>query len=137
MVKNCDTMLEILHKHKPFQQIRDPENCDVRDFFLWRFFTWPRNYYNDNKIYNLNLIFCKDSSIKLASFISVWLKKDWNYRHPCPLWNTNRFRPILKWSKLSVAETKCIICCEYDCVLIFTQKTKSVYLPRFYYRYGS
>ena len=34
LVENCDTMLEILHKHKPFQRIRDPENCDVRVFFL-------------------------------------------------------------------------------------------------------
>ena len=33
MVENCDTMLEILHKHKPFERIRDPENCDVRVFF--------------------------------------------------------------------------------------------------------
>ena len=24
LVENCDTMLEILHKHKPFQRIRDP-----------------------------------------------------------------------------------------------------------------
>ena len=41
-------MLEILHKHKPFEWIRDLDNCDVRVYFLWRFFTWPRNYYNDN-----------------------------------------------------------------------------------------
>ena len=43
-------MLEILHKHNPFERIRGPDNCDVRGFFLWRFFTWPRNYYNDNNI---------------------------------------------------------------------------------------
>ena len=48
MVENCDTMLEILHKHKPFERIRDPENCDVRVIFFSRFFSWPRNYYNDN-----------------------------------------------------------------------------------------
>ena len=51
MVENCDTMLEILHKHRPFERIRDPENCDVRVNFFRRFFTWPRNYYNDNNIY--------------------------------------------------------------------------------------
>ena len=34
LVENCDTMLEILHKHKPFERIRDPENCDVRVCFL-------------------------------------------------------------------------------------------------------
>ena len=28
-----DIKLEILHKHKPFEQIRDPESCDVRVFF--------------------------------------------------------------------------------------------------------
>ena len=33
MVENCDTMLEILHKHKPFERITDPENCDVRVCF--------------------------------------------------------------------------------------------------------
>ena len=33
LVKNCDTMLETLHKHKPFERIKDPENCDVRVFF--------------------------------------------------------------------------------------------------------
>ena len=48
LVENCDTMLEILHKHKPFERIRDPENCDVRVVFFVKFFTWPRNYYNDN-----------------------------------------------------------------------------------------
>ena len=32
MVKNCDFMLEILHKHKPFERIRDPDNCGVRVF---------------------------------------------------------------------------------------------------------
>ena len=52
MVENCDTMLEILHKHKAFERIRDHENCDVRVFFWWRFFSWPRNYYNDNNFYN-------------------------------------------------------------------------------------
>ena len=34
LVGNCDIKLEILHKHKPFERIRDPENCDVRVFFL-------------------------------------------------------------------------------------------------------
>ena len=33
MAENCDTMLEVLHKHKLFERIRDPENCDVRVFF--------------------------------------------------------------------------------------------------------
>ena len=49
LVENCDTMLEILHKHNPFKQITDPDNCDVRVFFVVKFFTWPRNYYNNNK----------------------------------------------------------------------------------------
>ena len=43
-------MLEILHKHNPFERIRSPDNCDVRLIFLVEFFTWPRNYYNDNKV---------------------------------------------------------------------------------------
>ena len=34
LVENCDTMLEILHKHKPFERIRDLDNCDVRVYFL-------------------------------------------------------------------------------------------------------
>ena len=44
-------MLEILNKFNQFERIRCPDNCDVRVvfFFLWRFFTWPGNYYNDNK----------------------------------------------------------------------------------------
>ena len=49
LVENCDTMLEILHKHEPFERIRGPDNCDVRVFSFVKFFTWPRNYYNDNK----------------------------------------------------------------------------------------
>ena len=30
---NCDIKLEILHKHDPFEPIRDPGNCDVRVSF--------------------------------------------------------------------------------------------------------
>ena len=30
LVENCDIKLEILHKHNPFEPIRDPDNCDVR-----------------------------------------------------------------------------------------------------------
>ena len=48
LVGNCDIKLEILHKHNPFERIRDPDNCDVRVIFFVKFFTWPRNYYNDN-----------------------------------------------------------------------------------------
>ena len=48
LVENCDVMLEILHKLNPFEQIRDPDNCDVRLIFLVKFFAWPRNYYNNN-----------------------------------------------------------------------------------------
>ena len=50
LAENCDIKLEILHKHNPFEPIRDPNNCDVGVIFLWRFFTCPRNYYNDNNI---------------------------------------------------------------------------------------
>ena len=49
VVENCDFMLEILRKHNPFERITGPDNCDVRVIFLWRFFTWPCYYYNDNK----------------------------------------------------------------------------------------
>ena len=33
LLENCDIMLEILHKHNPFERITDPDNCDVRVFF--------------------------------------------------------------------------------------------------------
>ena len=83
MVENCDTMLEILHKHKPFEQIRDPENCDVRGFFLWRFFTWPRNYYNDNKleiiwfvnIYMETNMFVNGGKNMIETFFTPWTMK--------------------------------------------------------------
>ena len=55
LVENCDIKLEILHKHNPFDRIRDPDNCDVRVIFLWRFLTWPRNYYNNNKQWKSSL----------------------------------------------------------------------------------
>ena len=70
MVENCDTMLEILHKHKPFERIRDPENCDFRVIFFSRFFSWPRNYYNDNNVFSSTIcllsrrhILCTDAII--------------------------------------------------------------------------
>ena len=53
LAENCDIRLKILHKHYPFEPIRDPDNCDVRVFFLWTFFTWPRNYY-DNNVKNIS-----------------------------------------------------------------------------------
>ena len=30
LVENCEIKHEILHKHNPFERIRDPDNCDVR-----------------------------------------------------------------------------------------------------------
>ena len=39
-----------MHKHNPFERIRGPDNCDVRVIFCVKFFTWPRNYYNDNNV---------------------------------------------------------------------------------------
>ena len=48
LVENCDIKFEILHKHNPFERITDPDNCDVRVYLFVKFFTWPRNYYNDN-----------------------------------------------------------------------------------------
>ena len=48
LVENCDIMLEIWNKLDPFEPIRDPDNCDVRLILLWRLFTCPRNYYNEN-----------------------------------------------------------------------------------------
>ena len=50
-VTNCD-MFKILHKINQFEPIRYPDNCDVRVIFLWRYLSWPRNYYNDNKSLN-------------------------------------------------------------------------------------
>ena len=70
MVENCDIMLEILHKHNPFEKIRDPDNCDVRAIFLWRFFTWPNNYYNDNNQFQTDFPALPDSFISLALFYS-------------------------------------------------------------------
>ena len=49
LVENCDIKLENLHKHNPFVRITDLDNCDIRAFFFVKLFTWPRNYYNDNK----------------------------------------------------------------------------------------
>ena len=33
LAENCNIKLKILHKHNPFEPIRDPDNFDVRVFF--------------------------------------------------------------------------------------------------------
>ena len=43
-VENCDIKLEILHKHNPFEWITGPDNCDVRVFFFFKFFTRAHNF---------------------------------------------------------------------------------------------
>ena len=49
LFENCDIMVEILNKFNPFEPIRDPDNCDVKQIFV-KFFTFLRNYYNNKKM---------------------------------------------------------------------------------------
>ena len=62
----------ILHKHNPFERIRDPDNCDVRVIFLWRFFTWPRNHYNDNKSSALTYTVCCERKEELVFILLLY-----------------------------------------------------------------
>ena len=43
-------MLWILHQLNQFEQIRDTDNSDIRLISFFKFFTWPHNYINNNKI---------------------------------------------------------------------------------------
>ena len=47
-------MFEIYHKLNTFDPIGDPEISDIMLIVQSRFFSCPRNYYNDYKIYYLD-----------------------------------------------------------------------------------
>ena len=44
-----DIKLEILNKLAHLNQLETQINVTSELFFFSRFFSWPRNYYNDNK----------------------------------------------------------------------------------------
>ena len=75
-VENCDINLEILHKHNPFERIRDPDNCDVRVIFLWSFLYCPHNYYNDNKTIALDRSSTETSCFRDVVFCLICAKRN-------------------------------------------------------------
>ena len=50
LVENSEIMPWILHKFKPLNESETLKTVMSGSFFLVKFFTWPRNYYNDNKV---------------------------------------------------------------------------------------
>ena len=46
--ENCDIKLEILNKLAHWNQL-ETQITVMSEFFLMKVFSWPRNYYNDNK----------------------------------------------------------------------------------------
>ena len=50
MVEKHDIMFKILHKLHPMHQSEALKTVTSSPIFYQRFFKWPRNYYNNNKM---------------------------------------------------------------------------------------
>ena len=70
LIENCDIMLEILNKLNPSEPIRDPDYSDVWLILLWRFFTCPCNYCDNNKADDIAVVIL-DGWVFLLQFFEM------------------------------------------------------------------